>query len=134
MPNAVFRCWKFRCCLSYLAGKTSMNLFSCTMAYHHTLHWAYVPGWNRSFQDVGWDNEDHTNGLQEVQVSSPVTFSCGAGLRRRCTGQNLAHWNNWRTGFGKLSPMCHMTSCRRLDSIPGRLRKLVYAAGAYVEF
>ena len=38
----------------------------------------------------------------------------GAGLRRRCTGQNITHWNNWRTGFGKLSPTSHMTSCRRL--------------------
>ena len=34
------------------------------------------------------------NGLQEVQNSRPVTFSCGAGQRRRCTGQNLAQWNN----------------------------------------
>ena len=77
-------------------------------------YWEYVPGWISSFRDVGWDDEDHTNGLQEVQISRPVTFSCGAGLRRRCTGQNLTHWNNWRTGFGKLSPPSHMTSCRRL--------------------
>ena len=33
---------------------------------------------------------------------------------RRCTGQNLTQWNNWRTGFGMLSPTSHMTSCRRL--------------------
>jgi len=58
----------------------------------------------------------------------------GAGVRRRCTGQNITHWNNWRTGFGKLSPTSHMNSCRRLVSIPGRLRKLVDAAGTYVEF
>ena len=34
--------------------------------------------------------------------------------RRRCTGQNLAQWNNWRTGFGTLSPTSHTTSYRRL--------------------
>jgi len=72
-----------------------------------------LPGWIRSFRDVGWDDEDLTNGLQEVQISRPVTFSCGAG-QRRCTGQNFAQWNNWRTGFGTLSPTSHTTSCRRL--------------------
>ena len=85
------------CGLSHLAGKTSMNLFSCTMAHHHTLHWVYMPGWIRSFRDFGWDDEDLTNDLQEVQISRPVTFSCGAGQRRRCTEQNLARWKNWRT-------------------------------------
>ena len=134
MPKAIFRCWTITCGLSYLAGKTSINLFSCTMAHRHILHWAYVTGWIRSFRDVGWDEEDLTNGLQEVQISHPLTFSGGAGQRRRCTRQNLAQWNNWRTRFGTLSPTSHTTSCRRLDSIPGRLRKLVGTAGAYVEF
>ena len=87
-----------------------MNLFSCTMAHSHTLHWAYVPGWIRRFRDVGWDDEDFTNGLQEVQISRPGIFSCIAGQRRRCTGQNLAQWKNWRTGFGTLSPTSHTTS------------------------
>jgi hypothetical protein len=27
----------------------------------------------------GWEHEDLRNGLQEVQISLPVTFSCGAG-------------------------------------------------------
>ena len=63
----------------------------------------------------------------KVQFSRPVTSSCAAG-------QNLAQWNNWRTGFGTLSPTSHTTSCRRLDSIPGRFRKLVDATGAYIEF
>ena len=110
MMNAVFRCWKITYGLSYLAGKISMNLFSCMMSHRHTLHWAYLPCWIRSF----WDDEDLSNGLQEVQIPRPVTFSCGAGQRRRCTGQNLAQWNNWRTGFGTLSPASHMTSYRRL--------------------
>ena len=38
MPKAIFRCWTITCGLSYLAGKTSMNLFSFTMAHRHTLH------------------------------------------------------------------------------------------------
>jgi len=86
----------------------------CTMAHRHPLHWAYVPGWIRSFRDVGWDDEDLMNGLQEVQIPPPMAFSCEAGQRRRCTGQNLAQWKNWRTGFGTLSPTSHTTSCRRL--------------------
>ena len=114
MPNPVFRWWKITCGLSYLAGKISMNLFSRTMTHRHTLHWAYVPGWIRSLRDVGWDDEDLTNGVQEVQISRPVTFSCEAEQRRRCTGQNLAQWRNQRTGFGTLSPTSHTTSCRRL--------------------
>jgi hypothetical protein len=77
-------------------------------------------GW--SLDCSGWDEEDLRNGLQEVQISCPVTFSCGAGQRRRCTGQNLAQWNNWRTGFGTLS----LTS--------DRLRKLLDAARPYIEF
>ena len=28
--------------------------------------------------------------------------------------ETLAQWNNWRTGFGTLSPTSHTTSCRRL--------------------
>ena len=60
------------------------------------------------------DDEDLTNGLQVVQMSRPVTFSCGARRRRRCTGQNLAQWNNRRTGFGTLSPTSQATFCRRL--------------------
>ena len=63
MPNAIFICWKITCGLSYLAGKTSMNLFSCMMLHRHTLHWAYVPGWIRSFWGVGWEGEDLTNDL-----------------------------------------------------------------------
>jgi hypothetical protein len=50
------------------------------------LHWTYVPGLIRSFRDVGWDDEDLTNGLQQVKISGPVTFSCEARQRRRCTG------------------------------------------------
>src|SRR5215469_5171456 len=110
MPNAIFKCWKITCGLFYLAGKTSMNLSSCMMVHHYTFHSAYVPGWIRSFRDVGWDDEDLKNGLQEVQISCPVTFSCGGGQRRRCTGQNLAQWNNWRNRFGMLSPTSHTTS------------------------
>ena len=56
MPNAIFRCWKITCGVWYLAGKTSMNLFSCTMAHRHILHWAYVSGLIRSCRDVGWDD------------------------------------------------------------------------------
>jgi len=78
------------------------------------MHDGTPPGWIRSFRDVGWDDEDLTNGLQEVQISRPVTFSCGEGQRRKCTGQNLAQWNNWRTGLRTLSPTSHTTSCRRL--------------------
>jgi hypothetical protein len=47
----------------------------------------------RCFRDVDWD-EDLTNDLQEVQISRPITFSCGAGQRRRCAGQNFTQWNN----------------------------------------
>ena len=63
---------------------------------------------------VGWDDEDLKNGLQEVQISRPVTFSCGATRRTKCTGQNLAQWNNCWTGFGTLPPTSHTTSCKRL--------------------
>jgi hypothetical protein len=87
--------------------------FSCTMAQRHILHWAYIPGWIRSFRDVGWDDEDLKNGLQELQISRPVTFSCGAGQRRRCTGQNPAQLNNWRT-------VPHDFLLKTVHSIPGR--------------
>ena len=65
---------------------------------------------------------------------TPCDFFLWGWAKRRCTGQNLAQLNSWRTVFGKLSAASHMTSCRRLYSIPGRLRKLVDAAGAYIEF
>jgi len=45
---------------------------------------------------------------------TPCDLSCGAVQRRRCTGQNLAQWINWRTGCRTLLPTSHMTSCRRL--------------------
>jgi hypothetical protein len=70
--------------------------------------------YQKFFRDVDWDDEDHMNGLKEVKISCPVTFSCGAGQRRRCTEQNLARWNNWRTRFGMLSPTSNTTSCRSL--------------------
>ena len=53
-------------------------------------------------------------GPHEWPARSPDLTPCGARRRRRCTGQNLAQWNNWRTGFGTLSPTSHATFCRRL--------------------
>ena len=45
---------------------------------------------------------------------TPCEFFLWGWAKKSCTGQNLAQWNNWRTGFGTLSPMSHTTSCRRL--------------------
>jgi hypothetical protein len=61
-------------------------------------------------------------------------FFCGAGQRNRCTGQKLVQWNNWKTLFGMITPTSYTTSCRRLDSIPGRLRQLVDTAVTYIKF
>jgi hypothetical protein len=69
-----------------------------------TLQMPYMRGWMRSFEDVGLDEVDLTNYPQEIQISHPVTFSRGAGQRMRCTIQILAHWKNWKPGFGTLSP------------------------------
>src|SRR5215469_2286636 len=110
-----------------------MNVFSCTMAHRHTFHYAYVPGWIRSFRDVGWEDEDLTNGMQEVQISRPVTFSCEAGQRRGCTRQNLAQWNNSPIQ-NIITNVPHGFLQKTVDSIHGRLRKLVNTAGAYIEF
>jgi hypothetical protein len=63
------------------AGKTSATVFSCRMVHHLTLQIPYVRGWIRSLRDVGWDDTDLTNGLQEVQISHPVTFPVGLGKR-----------------------------------------------------
>ena len=89
---------------------------------------------------VGWNDEDLTNGLQEVQISQNVSFSCWAERRRRFNGQNLAQWKNRRTAFGKLSPTSDTTSCRRLW-IPSplvwgnwRLSPEPVVAGTYLEF
>ena len=35
----------------------------------------------------GWNEEEFTNGLQEVQISRTVIFSCGTVRKRRCTGK-----------------------------------------------
>jgi len=45
---------------------------------------------------------------------TPCEFFLWGWAKKSCTGQNLAQWNNWRTGFGTLSPTSHATSCRRL--------------------
>jgi hypothetical protein len=54
------------------ARKTSTTLFSCRMVHRLTLQMPYLLGWMRSFRDVGWDDADLTNGLQEVHISQPV--------------------------------------------------------------
>jgi len=46
-----------------------------------------MPGWIRGFWYIGWDDKDLTNGLQEVQISRPVPFSCGAGQRGGVPGK-----------------------------------------------
>jgi len=74
-------------------------------------------------------------GTQEGHARSadftPCDFSCGARERRRCSGQNLAQWNNWRIGIGTLS---HDFLQKTVDSITGHLRKLVDAADTCIEY
>jgi len=135
MPNAVLRRWKITCSLSYLAGKTSMNVFSCTMAHRHTLHWACVSGWIRSFWNVGWDDEKLKNGLQEVQISHPVTFSCGGWAKEEVYQAKPRTMEQLEDRIRSvITNAPHDFLQKTVDSIPGRLRKLVDAAGTYIEF
>ena len=94
-------------------------------AWHHEcrscLHmledyvWPIVSGWENIDELVFMHDGAPPHCTERTcLVGSEVTFSCGAGQRRRFTGENLAQWNNWRTGFGTLSPASHTTSCRRL--------------------
>ena len=43
-----------------------------------------IPITCRNWQ-FGWDEDECTNGLLEVQISRPVIFSCGAVRKRKCT-------------------------------------------------
>jgi hypothetical protein len=92
----------------------------------------YVPGWIRSFQDIDWDNEDLTNGLQEVQISCRRTFFCGAGQKRRCTEQILTQWDDWIQNV--ITNIPHNFLQKLVDPIPARFRKVVDAAVVYIEF
>jgi len=88
-----------------------------------------VPGWIRSF----WD-EDHTNGLQEVQIPHPVTFLWGWAKEevywaKPCTMEQLED-----RILNVITNVPRDFLQKTVDSIPGRLRKLVDAASAYIEF
>ena len=135
MPNAIFRCWKITCGLSYLAGKTSMNLFSCTMAHHHTLHWAYVSGWIRSFPGR-WLGR---RGPHEWPARSPDLMPCDVFLWGsakeevyRAKSHTLEQLQDriWEV----ITTVPHNFLQKTVDSIPCRLRKLVDPPGAYIEF
>ena len=85
-----------------------------------------MPGWIRRFWNVGWDDEELTNGLQEVlwgwakeevYQAKPRTME-QLEDRIRSVITNAPHDFLQKT----------------VDSIPGRLRKLVEAPGAYIEF
>src|SRR5215510_7938912 len=88
----------------------------------------------RSFRDVGWDDEDLTNDLQEVQISCPVTFLWGwvkeevYRAKRRTMEQLEDRILNVITNV----PQDFLQ--KSVDSIPGRLGKLVDAASSYIEF
>jgi len=100
------------------------------MAYRHTLHLAYVPGWIRSFRDVGWDDNDLTNGLQEVQISRSVTFSCAKEEVYKATPRTMDQLEDRIRNVKTNVP--HELLQKTVDSIPARLRKLVDAAGVYI--
>ena len=67
---------------------------------------------SRSTENVGWDDADFMNGLQEVQISLHVIFICRV-TQRRYTRQNLGHWKTWRQEFKRFSTISLTTSCRR---------------------
>ena len=70
--KAVFICWKITCGLSYLAGKTSMNLFSCTMAHRHTALSVHVWLDQKLLFPVGLGKE----GVLHFWVVHPVAQVC----------------------------------------------------------
>jgi len=58
----------------------------------------------------------------------------GLELRRRCTGQNLILEQLEDRIRKVITDVPHDFLQKTVDSIPGRLRMLVDAAGAFVEF
>ena len=94
-----------------------------------------MPGWIRSFRDVGWDDEGLTNGLQEVRISHPVTFSLWGWAKEdvyRAKSRTMEKLEDriWNV----ITIVQHDYLQKTVDSIPGRLKKLVDAAGVYIEF
>ena len=69
-----------------------------------------MPGWIRSFRDVGWEDEELKKVMQEVQISRPVTFPVGLGKGGGVAGKTS---HNGTTG-GSESERYHTTSCKRL--------------------
>jgi hypothetical protein len=134
MLNAIFKCWKINCGLSFLSGKTSMNLFSYTTAHRYILRWAFVSDWCRSCRNVGWDDEKITNGREEVKISCPVTFPSGAGQRRDVQGKT-PHNEQLKDRIQNVITNTHTHLLQNtVHSILGRMRKMVDPAGVYIEF
>jgi len=94
-----------------------------------------VHGLIRRFRDVGWDDED----LHEWPARSPDLTPCDFFLwdwakeevyrvKPRTMEQLEARIRNVITNVP------HDVLQKTVDSIPGQLRKLVDAAGPYIEF
>jgi len=135
MPNAIFRCWKITCGLSYLAGK---NIYELAFTHDDAPpHFALgVRAWlGQKFPGL-WLGR---RGPREWPARSPDLTPCDFFLwgwakeevyraKPRTMEQLQDRIRNAITNV----PYDFLQ--KTVDSIPGRLRKLVDAAGAYIEF
>jgi len=117
---------KITCGLSYLAGKTSMNLFSCTM----------VRAWLDQKFPGRWLGR---RGPHEWPAGSPHLTPCDFFLWG--WAKEEVYWAKPRTMEqledrirNVITSVPHDSLQKTVDSIPSSLRKLVDAAGAYIEF
>ena len=111
-----------------------MNLFSCTMAHHHTLHWGERAWFDQKFPGR-WLGR---RGPHEWPARSPDLTPCDFFL------WGLAKEEVYRAKYHTLEQLedrigevitnvPHDFLQETVDSIAGCLRKLVDAASAYVE-
>ena len=126
MPNAVFRCWRLHVAYRIWLGKHRWTYFHA--------RW-YVPGWIRSFRDDGLGRR----GPHEWPAGSPHLTPCDFFLWG--WAKEEVYWAKPRTMEqledrirNVITSVPHDSLQKTVDSIPSSLRKLVDAAGAYIEF
>ena len=93
-----------------------------------------MPDWIRSFWDVGWDDEDLTNGLQRSPDLTPCDFFLWGWAMEEVYRAEPRTMEQLDWIRNVITNVPHDFLQKTVDFIPSRLRKLVDAARAYIEF